>query len=205
LTEAINLNPRGGLLYATRAQLLLNMKKPNAAIRDCDVAIKINPDSAKAYKVRGKAHRRLGHYEQALKDIQVGQKLDFDPESVELEKFLSPRVEKIVAKRKTREEKERKERAKSHQTHDTFDPNGDTDKESEVPNFDGMPSEGMGVPPEFMNNLFSDPELMAALQNPAMMQKLNEIMTNPSAMEKYKDDPVVAKLLQKFGGMPQNQ
>jgi len=187
-------------LYATRAQLLLNMKKPNAAIRDCDAAIKINPDSAKAYKVRGKAHRRLGHYEQALKDVQVGQKLDFDPDSVELEKFLCPRVEKIVAKRKIREEREHKERSKGYQTHET-------DKsESDFPNFDGTPGgEGMGVPPEFMNNLFSDPELMAALQNPAMMQKLNEIMTDPSAIEKYKDDPVVAKLLQKFGGMPQNQ
>jgi len=33
------------------------MQKPNAAIRDCDKAIKMNPDSAQPYKWRGKAHR----------------------------------------------------------------------------------------------------------------------------------------------------
>ena len=35
----------------------IRMKKPNAAIRDCDEAIKINPDSAQPYKWRGRAHR----------------------------------------------------------------------------------------------------------------------------------------------------
>lgn len=35
----------------------IKMQKPNAAIRDCDRAISINPDSAQPYKWRGKAHR----------------------------------------------------------------------------------------------------------------------------------------------------
>lgn len=35
----------------------IQMQKPNAAIRDCDRAIQINPDSAQPYKWRGKAHR----------------------------------------------------------------------------------------------------------------------------------------------------
>lgn len=35
----------------------IQMQKPNAAIRDCDRAIHINPDSAQPYKWRGKAHR----------------------------------------------------------------------------------------------------------------------------------------------------
>ncbi len=37
------------MLYASRAQTLLDSKKPNAAIRDCDAAIKINPDTAKVF------------------------------------------------------------------------------------------------------------------------------------------------------------
>lgn len=37
--------------------VFIQMQKPNAAIRDCDRAIKINPDSAQPYKWRGKAHR----------------------------------------------------------------------------------------------------------------------------------------------------
>jgi suppressor of tumorigenicity protein 13 len=75
LTKAIKSNPKSGILYGSRGQVLLEMKKPNAAIRDCDIAISKNPDSAKPYKVRAKAHRVLGHYEQALKDIQLGQKV----------------------------------------------------------------------------------------------------------------------------------
>lgn len=37
----------------------IQMQKPNAAIRDCDRAISINPDSAQPYKWRGKAHRYI--------------------------------------------------------------------------------------------------------------------------------------------------
>lgn len=33
------------------------MNKPNGAIRDCSKAIELNPDSALAYKFRGRAYR----------------------------------------------------------------------------------------------------------------------------------------------------
>ena len=45
------------LLYAKRAECYIKLKKPNAAIRDCDAALLLNPDSAKAFKCRGVAHR----------------------------------------------------------------------------------------------------------------------------------------------------
>ncbi|MQL41660.1 tetratricopeptide repeat protein, partial [Escherichia coli] len=53
LTEAILLNPTSAIMYATRASVYIKMKKPNAAIRDADTALKINPDSAKGYKTQG--------------------------------------------------------------------------------------------------------------------------------------------------------
>lgn len=56
---AIKLMP-SALAYANRANAYLQLKRPNAAIKDCDAAIAINPDSAKAYKMRGKAYRMLG-------------------------------------------------------------------------------------------------------------------------------------------------
>ena len=37
----------------------IRLEKPNAAIRDCDQAIQINPDSAQSYKWRGKAYRSV--------------------------------------------------------------------------------------------------------------------------------------------------
>ena len=82
-TNAILNNPNSALLYAKRARYVyslshlvisplsplmlpplspslpstyVKLKKPNAAIRDCTEAIKMNPDSAQGYKWRGKAH-----------------------------------------------------------------------------------------------------------------------------------------------------
>jgi len=37
----------------------VRLQKPNAAIRDCNKAIELNPDSAQPYKWRGKAHRSV--------------------------------------------------------------------------------------------------------------------------------------------------
>jgi hypothetical protein len=36
---------------------LLKLQRPLAAIQDCDRAIQLNPDSAPAYKARGRAHQ----------------------------------------------------------------------------------------------------------------------------------------------------
>ena len=46
-------------VYAKRGTCYLKTGKPNACIRDCDRAIKLNPDSAPAYKFRGRAHRYI--------------------------------------------------------------------------------------------------------------------------------------------------
>ncbi|XP_003377556.1 Hsc70-interacting protein [Trichinella spiralis] len=56
-SEAICLNPVSTLLYGRRAGVLVNLKKPMAAIRDCNKAIRLNPNAAIAYKYRGKANR----------------------------------------------------------------------------------------------------------------------------------------------------
>lgn len=97
-TKSIKINPRSGILYASRAEVLLEMKKPNAAIRDCDIAINMNPDSAKPHKIKGKALRSLGDYENALKEIQLGQKLDWDENTHKLEHEIKERVDKIIEK-----------------------------------------------------------------------------------------------------------
>ena len=56
----------------------IKLKKPKAAIRDCDEGVSINPDSAAVYKWRGRAHQLLGDWEEAAKDLQTASKLDFD-------------------------------------------------------------------------------------------------------------------------------
>ncbi|KAI4560550.1 hypothetical protein MJG53_017179 [Ovis ammon polii x Ovis aries] len=43
-TDAIKPKPRLAILYAKRASVFIRLQKPNAAIRDCDRAIEINPE-----------------------------------------------------------------------------------------------------------------------------------------------------------------
>ncbi|XP_054095222.1 hsc70-interacting protein isoform X3 [Callithrix jacchus] len=137
-TDAIKLNPRLAILYAKRASVFVKLQKPNAAIRDCDRAIEINPDSAQPYKWRGKAHRGgfhhvgqavlqsventglshhtrlLGHWEAAAHDLALACKLDYDEDASAMLKEVQPRAQKIAEHRRKyerkREEREIKER-----------------------------------------------------------------------------------------------
>jgi suppressor of tumorigenicity protein 13 len=55
-TEAIRISAQSSVVFAKRGTCYLKLKRPNACIRDCDRAIELNPDSAPAYKFRGRAH-----------------------------------------------------------------------------------------------------------------------------------------------------
>ncbi|KAL5201089.1 hypothetical protein ABZP36_035443 [Zizania latifolia] len=109
LTEAVILNPSSAIVYATRAGVFVKAKKPNAAVRDADAALKINPDSAKGYKSRGMAKAMLGKWEDAAHDLHMAAQLDYDEEiGTELKK-VEPNVHKIEEHRK-KYERLRKER-----------------------------------------------------------------------------------------------
>lgn len=85
------------IVYSTcdappHSSIFVRMEKPNAAIRDCDEAVRLNPDSAQGYKWRGKAHKLLGHWEEASKDLQMACRLDYDDDANELLKEIKPKV-----------------------------------------------------------------------------------------------------------------
>ncbi len=50
-TGAIVIGNPSALLYTRRAELLLKLKRPVAAIKDCDAALKLNPDSGKNLRI----------------------------------------------------------------------------------------------------------------------------------------------------------
>uniref|UniRef100_A0A452F1R2 ST13 Hsp70 interacting protein n=2 Tax=Boreoeutheria TaxID=1437010 RepID=A0A452F1R2_CAPHI len=219
-TDAIKLNPRLAILYAKRASVFIKLQKPNAAIRDCDRAIEINPDSAQPYKWRGKAHRLLGHWEEAAHDLALACKLDYDEDASAMLKEVQPRAQKIAEhrrkyerKREEREIKERLERVKkAREEHERAQrvrflllgnmvdlsfilaggfPGG-------MPgNFPGgMPGMGGGMPGmPGLNEILSDPEVLAAMQ---------DVAQNPANMSKYQSNPkvmnLISKLSAKFGG-----
>ena len=70
-TGALKLTP-SPLVYAKRADAFLKMKKPNAAIRDANKALEMNPDSAKGLKIRGSAYRYLGESDADRSDGERG-------------------------------------------------------------------------------------------------------------------------------------
>lgn len=180
-TEAIKTGP-SALLYDKRADLLLRLRRPNACIADCSAALQLNPDIGKAYRLRGKAHRRLGHWEEAHKDLSMAQHLDFDDDTVEEHNFVDGiwkninerltkkrlREERIAQRQQLDEIKRRKEAAlKAHN--------------------DSQEGEFVGVPTDFAD----DPELSAAFQDPRFAAAMRDIINDRSHMTKYQSDPEV--------------
>lgn len=109
LTEAIMLNPTSAILYAARAGVYVKLNKPNAAIRDANVALETNPDSAKGYKIRGMARARLGQWEEAANDLHMASNLDYDEEIGMALKKVEPNARRIQEHRR-KYERLRKER-----------------------------------------------------------------------------------------------
>ncbi|KAL0619315.1 putative protein FAM10A4, partial [Plecturocebus cupreus] len=114
-TAAIKLNPCLAILYAKRAIVFVRLQKPNAAIRDCDRAIEINPDSAQPYKWRGKAHRLLGHWEEAAHDLALACKLDYDEDASAMLKEVQPGAQKTAEHRRKYGRNVKSKRSKKEQ------------------------------------------------------------------------------------------
>ncbi|XP_074758645.1 hsc70-interacting protein isoform X3 [Athene noctua] len=230
-TDAIKLNPCLAILYAKRASVFVKLQKPNAAIRDCDRAIKINPDSAQTYKWRGKAHRLLGHWEEAAHDLALACKLDYDEDASAMLKEVQPRAQKIAEHRRKyerkREEKEIKERMervkKAREEHERAQREEEARRQAGGAQFGGFPG---GFPGGFsggfpgampggmpgmagmpgLNEILSDPEVLAAMQDPEVMVAFQDVAQNPANMSKYQNNPkvmnLISKLSAKFGNKP---
>lgn len=65
-------------MYSRRAETLLQLARPRAAVADCSSALRINPDSGKAFKIRARAQVRLKRWTDAHRDFQEGLRIDYD-------------------------------------------------------------------------------------------------------------------------------
>eukprot|EP00292_Cryptomonas_paramecium_P034464 CAMPEP_0113710516 /NCGR_PEP_ID=MMETSP0038_2-20120614/30201_1 /TAXON_ID=2898 /ORGANISM="Cryptomonas paramecium" /LENGTH=311 /DNA_ID=CAMNT_0000636583 /DNA_START=11 /DNA_END=944 /DNA_ORIENTATION=+ /assembly_acc=CAM_ASM_000170 len=111
-TELIKLTPTAAN-YANRGMCFIKMKKPLAAIRDANKALELNPDSGKAYRVRGLANAQLGRWTDASKDLGQGQKIDYDEGAYEMQKKVSKKLDELhkweqAAKARAEKAKQRK-------------------------------------------------------------------------------------------------
>ncbi|XP_029914061.1 hsc70-interacting protein [Myripristis murdjan] len=220
-TEAIKLNPRVAILYAKRASVYIRMQKPNAAKRDCDRAISINPDSAQPYKWRGKAHRLLGHWEEAAKDLATACKLDYDEDASTMLKEVQPKANKIIEHRRKYERKkeEREIREKKERIKKAREEHERAQREEEArqaaggaggfpgfPGGAGFPGGGaFGMPG--IGELLKDPEVLNAMKDPEVMAAFQDVAQNPANIAKYQSNPkimaLISKLSSKFGAPPQ--
>ncbi|KAM7479625.1 hypothetical protein LguiA_027838 [Lonicera macranthoides] len=75
--------------------VFVKLEKPNAAIRDADAALQINPDSAKGHKIRGMARAMLGLWEEAARDLRIASTLDYDEEIGLVLKKVEPNARRI--------------------------------------------------------------------------------------------------------------
>uniref|UniRef100_A0A0X3PSS8 Hsc70-interacting protein n=1 Tax=Schistocephalus solidus TaxID=70667 RepID=A0A0X3PSS8_SCHSO len=207
-TESIIANPHLSMCFAKRAACYVKLQRPMAAIRDCDKAIELNPDSALPYKWRGLANKLLGNWELAYLDLQTSLKLDYTDDANAAIKELEPKYKRIhehklkyerkleekkyAELKKAREarqrayEKAKKEEAKARAQEQHF----------------GMPSGMPGQMPPGMENifgsLFSDPEMMAAMQDPEIQAAFSEGVSNPAAFAKAAKNPKFANLMKKM-------
>lgn len=184
LNQTIALGGVSAMLMTKRAELLLKLKRPLSAIKDCDIALTLNPDSGKAFRIRGMANRHLQRWEKAHSDLAAAQRIDFDDATEEVHKLVDKKFEEM---KKTKTRSPSPPRRSNPSAPQTSFP---------IPG-------GMG---NMFADLMADPELASAMTNPRVMQALQEMMSNPAALLQYQADPevgpVLMKLMSKFGGMP---
>uniref|UniRef100_A0A2K5R0X2 STI1 domain-containing protein n=1 Tax=Cebus imitator TaxID=2715852 RepID=A0A2K5R0X2_CEBIM len=211
-TDAIRLNAHLAILYAKRASVFIKLQKPNAAIQDCDEAIEINPDSAQPCKWRGKAHRLLGHWEEAAHDLALACKLDYGKDASATLKEVQPRAQKTAGHRRkyeierVKKSQEEHERAQREEEYGSFPSGFPEGMPGSFPR--GMPGVGRGMPGMAgmpgLNEILSDPEVFAAMQDPEVMVAFQDVAQNPGNTSKYQSNPkvmnIISKLSAKFGG-----
>lgn len=223
-TAAILAAPPSALLYANRATALYKLQRYRAAERDCNEALKENPDSAKALRIRGKVRKELEMWEDALKDLAASQQIDYDEGTVEDLKFLTEKHlehEKQVASERIQQEEKLRKKAEDikkarEEAHREAAAEAEAQRSASMPGMaGGMPGMGGGMPgmgggggmEGLMGALLSDPELMAAMQNPKIQAAFQELMkdggpmglmSNPAKLQEMMSDPEVGPIMQKL-------
>lgn len=208
-TEAVQAAEPSALLYANRADCLLKVGRPRAAINDCDAALKMNPDSAKALRIRGTAKKEIGEYEAALTDLSASQTIDYNDQAAEDLKFCSEKhveLEKENAKKRNKEEEKlRKKAADIKKAQEEAKREAAAASSSASASAGGMGGSMPGGMPGgmagMMGGLMDDPEIAAGLQNPKVQEAMMGMMSgggpDPAKMMELMQDPEVGPVMQK--------
>nr|CAI5849810.1 unnamed protein product [Callosobruchus analis] len=206
-TEAIELNPQSALLFAKRGQAYLRLTKPNACIR---IVLELWRSTVTRLLHINSEEEPIGEWELAAKDLRQACNIDFDEQTDEWLKEVTPNAKKIEEhllkkerRKKEKEEKEKLERLrKAREAHAKA-----AEKQEEMPDFGGAGAGGLPGMGDFYK-LLQDPEIMMAFQDPEVAAAFQDISTNPSNLVKYTSNPkimaLITKLSSKFSGSGMN-
>jgi len=75
-TEAIKRNPKDHTVYTNRALCYLKMMRPKEAVDDCNKAIALDPQFARAYERRGNGFCMLKEMTRAYDDFTLAMEMD---------------------------------------------------------------------------------------------------------------------------------
>ncbi|XP_044727106.1 putative protein FAM10A4 [Chrysoperla carnea] len=200
-TEAIKLNPISALLYAKRGQVYLKLTKPNACIKDCTRALELNCDSAAAYKFRGRAHRLLGDWEKAAADLRQACNIDFDEQTDEWLREVTPNARKLEQHKLKQERKkaEKELRERQERLRKAREANAKAAESAPEPDFQSAGPGGPGA--SNFNDFFEflkDPEIMASFKDPEVAAAFQDLSQNPANVLKYQSNPKIAAVLKKL-------
>eukprot|EP00898_Chlorokybus_atmophyticus_P002586 jgi/Chlat1/3328/Chrsp22S03470 len=184
-TEAVERNPSSAMLHANRALAYAALKKPNAAMRDAEAALNLNPDSAKAYRARGEARALLGQWEDAAKDLAEACRIDYDPESDAKLRQVQPKAQQIAKARHDTERQQREARERAEQARKR-------DQQQQQQQASSASSQAPALA-----DLMNDPELMAAMSDPDMQPVMLDMLSSDpaTAAAKHAGNPKVAALM----------
>jgi suppressor of tumorigenicity protein 13 len=214
-TQAIVKAEPSALIYANRADCLLHLDRPRAAIRDCDEALKLNPDSAKALRIRGRARKVIGDWKGARKDLSESQTIDFDDDAVEDLKFVTEKAKEVELQEAKKRSEDTEQLLKNRSKRSPHGPTV-TNMESDQPeqqqkhyasssSSSSSPSHTSsaarsggpdtfpaGVPPGMsgiLGSLMSDPELAAGMKNPKILSAFTDLMQSPGGAASLMSNP----------------
>jgi suppressor of tumorigenicity protein 13 len=164
-------------------------------------ALELNCDSAAAYKFRGRANRLLGNFEEAASDLRNACKLDFDEESDEWLKEVTPNAKKIaqhkVKQERKKAEKELRERQDRVRKAQEARRKAEEEKERQQNSADDAGAPNFG---DFMGGMGGS-DILGAFKDPEVAAAMQDIMAHPENIAKYQSNPKIMNLMAKLSGM----
>lgn len=180
-TQAIELDPSNVVYLSNRAAAYSSSSQHEKAVKDAELAIKINPDFSKSYSRLGLAKYALGDAKSAMEAYKKGLDIEGDKKSDAMTKGYE------TAKKRVEEDLE-KSISKPDEESNSREANSTPSATGGLPDFSSMFGGAGGMP-----------NIAEMMSNPQIMQAAQQMMSDPNAMQNLLSNPAVRQMAQNFG------